>query len=184
MDYDRHSNLKGTHATFSGSNWHWITKSDEEIFTYIENLRAKQIGTELHELAENIIKHKIKVANIKSTFYMYCRDAVGFRMEPEVCVYYSDNFYGFADSLLYDEKKRILRIFDLKTGKNVAHMEQLYVYAAFFCLEHNINPYDIQCELRIYQNNEVRIEEGDPDTILTFMEKTRHIQRLLESSEV
>ena len=45
------------------------------------------------------------------------------------------------------------------------------VYAALFCLEYSIRPVDIEhIELRIYQSNEVLLEEGDPDEIQSIMD--------------
>lgn len=38
-----------------------------------------------------------------------------------------------------------------------AHMEQLEIYAALFCLEYGIRPSEIEMELRIYQFDEKQI---------------------------
>ena len=46
------------------------------------------------------------------------------------------------------------------------------VYAAFFCLEYRLKPFDLKgIELRIYQNDEVFEFEGDPVTIALIMDK-------------
>jgi hypothetical protein len=42
-------------------------------------------------------------------------------------------------------------------------MTQLYCYAALFCLEYQVNPVNIEIELRIYQHDKVRIEIADLD---------------------
>ena len=39
-------------------------------------------------------------------------------------------------------------------------MEQLLIYAAYFCLEYGFKPRDIDIELRIYQNDEVLIHNA------------------------
>lgn len=70
-------------------------------------------------------------------------------MSTEVVLYYSDRFFGTADSISF--RNGVLRIHDLKTGKTPVHMDQLMVYAALFCLEYKIKPGDIDFELRIYQ---------------------------------
>ena len=92
-------------------------------------------------------------------------------MTPEVVLYFSDVCFGTADSIKFDEKKNFLRIHDLKTGVTPAHMEQLQVYAALFCLEYHFKPSDIQMELRIYQNNEVQIFEPSVEHIAPIMDK-------------
>lgn len=51
-------------------------------------------------------------------------------MTPEQILYYSDRWFGTADSIAFD--KNMLRIHDLKTGRRPAKMEQLMVYAALF----------------------------------------------------
>jgi hypothetical protein len=57
----------------------------------------------------------------------------------------------------------------LKTGKTPAHFEQLMVYAAYFCLEYDINPADIQIELRLYQTNKVTAMVPDSEMIAAIM---------------
>ena len=62
-------------------------------------------------------------------------------------------------------------IHDLKTGVVTAHMEQLEVYAAVFCLEYVKDPSKIDMELRIYQNNNIAILNPDPTKINLIMDK-------------
>lgn len=100
---------------------------------------------------------------------MYVNDAIGYKMAVEQPLYYSDNCFGTADAICFRRGK--LRIHDLKTGINASSMKQLEVYAAIFCLEYGHSPYDIQIELRIYQNEEVRILEPDPDQIAYIMDR-------------
>ena len=52
-----------------------------------------------------------------------------------------------------------------------AHMEQLYIYEALFCLEYGVDPNKIENELRIYQFDDVIVENPDPKDIKTIMDK-------------
>jgi hypothetical protein len=90
-------------------------------------------------------------------------------MKPEQILFYSDNCFGTADAISY--KNNFLRIHDLKTGVTPAHLEQLQIYAALFCLEYHFKPSDIQMELRTYQNNEVQIFEPSVEHIAPIMDK-------------
>ncbi len=88
-------------------------------------------------------------------------------MKCEQVLYYSENCFGSADTISFRKNK--LRIHDLKTGITPAHHRQLEIYAALFCLEYQVEPFDIEIELRIYQNGEVRIYDADPEVILNIM---------------
>lgn len=138
---------------------------------------AVQEGTELHELAANLIKKRIKVKGTE-TFAMYVNDAIGFKMTPEQVLYYSDNCFGTADSICFRGRK--LRIHDLKTGKGPTHFEQLRIYAALFCLEYDMIPGDLDIELRIYQNNEFRVENPTAEVIAPIMDKIKSADKILK----
>lgn len=88
---------------------------------------------------------------------MYVNDALHFNMTPEQPLYFSKNCFGTADAIAFDDEKSFLRIHDLKTGATPAHMEQLQIYAALFCLEYHMKPEHVGMELRIYQNDEIQI---------------------------
>jgi hypothetical protein len=90
-------------------------------------------------------------------------------MTTEQVLYYSENCFGTADAISF--RYNTLRIFDLKTGVIVGSVHQLEVYAALFCLEYDKDPYKINIELRIYQDNEVVIFDADPDDIAFIMDK-------------
>lgn len=64
-----------------------------------------------------------------------------------------------------------LRIHDLKTGEIPAHMEQLEIYAALFCLEYKMKPSEIDIELRLYQNDEVLYHKPTAEDIVPIMDK-------------
>jgi hypothetical protein len=106
---------------------------------------------------------------------MYVNDAIGYRMTPEQTLYYSDNCFGTADCISF--RKNTLRVHDLKTGALPAGITQLEVYAAIFCLEYKFKPFEIKTELRIYQSNEVRIYEGDPDRLTHIMDRIITLDR-------
>ena len=170
MIWNNHSNLSGQHAFLGASKYQWINYSDDKLIQTYDNMLAVQRGTELHALAEQCIRLRQKLQG-KGTLASYVNDAIGFGMTPEVVLYFSDVCFGTADSIKFDEKKKFLRIHDLKTGVTPAHMEQLQVYAALFCLEYHFKPSDIQMELRIYQNNEVQIFEPGVEDIAPIMDK-------------
>ncbi|MBO7449224.1 MAG: DUF2800 domain-containing protein [Clostridiales bacterium] len=105
----------------------------------------------------------------------YVNDAIGFRMDSEVCLYYSENCFGHADAIDFNDKKNMLRIFDLKTGQSPVKIEQLMIYAALFFLdyrEYKVN--DCEIELRIYQTNQdVLINTPDRNDILDMMDSIK-----------
>lgn len=90
-------------------------------------------------------------------------------MTPEQVLYYSDNCFGTADSIAF--RNGLLRIHDLKTGVTPAHMEQLEIYVALFCLEYKIKPTDIDVELRLYQSDEILVHKPMADEIVPIIDK-------------
>ena len=140
-----------------------------------------EMGTRLHEWAKNTIDLGIKQPRSKKTIYAYVNDAIGFKMETEVVLFYSERFFGTADAISFRNGE--LRIFDLKTGTRIVRMEQLEIYAALFCLEYKVKPNEIQTELRIYQNDDVLVHNPAPEDILVIMDKIVHLNKLLENME-
>lgn len=170
MIFNRHLDLQGQHARFGASKYHWINDDDEKFERRYLALEAAQKGTDLHKYAQDAIRLGIKQkTRPPTTIGMYINDAIGFRMIPEQVLFYSVNFFGTADAISFRKNK--LRIHDLKNGVSPTSEHQLEVYAALFCLEYGVKPFDIQIELRIYQNVEARIYEGDPDVIAHIMDK-------------
>lgn len=169
MNFNRHSDLEGKHAFLSASKYHWINYDEEKLIASYRNYRAAQYGTELHEHAKRCIELGTKLMHSKKTLNMFVNDAIGFQMTPEQPLYYSENCFGTADAISY--RDHFLRIHDLKTGSTPAHMEQLMIYAALFCLEYGIKPEDIQIELRIYQSNEILAVCPEPELIQEIMDK-------------
>lgn len=109
----------------------------------------------------------------------YIKDANGFRLDPEVDLKYAEDFYGTADAILY-KKGEFLRIHDLKTGTTPASLRQLEIYAAFCCLEYNIDPSSVEIELRIYQGEEILIGNPSGDDIKTLMDQVRRTKIIFE----
>lgn len=179
MIFNDNSSLKGTHAPFSPSKSSWLRYSDNKAIETFEKMKATEMGTRLHDWAENTIKLGIKQPRSNKTIYAYVNDAIGYRMDTEVLLYYSDRFYGTCDAISYKRKK--LRIHDLKTGVIPVKMEQLEIYAALFCLEYKVKPHDIEIELRIYQNDEMFVHNPEPEHIQDIMNHIIHLDNLLTS---
>ncbi len=176
MNFNKHFNLEGRHAFLGASRWHWINYDDNKLATSYRNFQATAKGTELHDFAAQCIKLGQKLPRSKKTLNAYVNDAIGFRMTPEQVLYYSDNCFGTADAIYYgpspaDRHRMLLRIHDLKTGVTPAHMEQLLIYAAMFCLEYRVNPEDIDIELRIYQLDEVPTHEPSGEEVRVVMDQ-------------
>ena len=177
MNFNEHSNLNGLHAPFSPSQPAWLRYDDNKIREVYRNKQAVLMGTRLHQWAAETIQLGIKQQRSNRTICNYVNDAIGFRMTPEQVLYFSPRFFGTADAITF--KNGMLRIHDLKTGKNPAHMEQLEIYSALYCLEYGVKPADINIELRMYQNDEVIVHNPCGDEILPIMDKIVHFDKLL-----
>ena len=169
MKFNNHKNLEGCHAFLGASKYHWINYDPDKVASSYRNYLATLKGTELHDFAARCINLGQKLPKSKKTLNMYVNDAIGYRMTPEQVLYYSDNCFGTADSISF--KDNLLRIHDLKTGITPAHMEQLEIYAALFCLEYKIKPADIDIELRIYQSDDILVFNPTVEDIVPIMDK-------------
>lgn len=178
MNFNKHFDLEERHAFLSASKYHWINYEESQLETAYTRFQATQRGTELHEFARRCIELRQKLPKSKKTLNMYVNDAIGFNMTPEQPLYYSENCFGTADAIAF--RNDILRIHDFKSGLVPAHMEQLIVYAALFCLEYDIRPNDIQTELRIYQSNEILVHEADAVDILPVMDKIVRFDQIIK----
>lgn len=181
MEFNRHLDLEGLHAPFSASSSSWIRYSDEKALDVYLNKKASERGTRMHAWAKETIDLGIKQPRSKKTIYAYVNDAIGFKMNTEVVLFYSIRFFGTADAISF--RNNILRIHDLKTGKREAHIEQLLVYAALFCLEYKVKPESIEIELRIYQNDEILYHKPDAEEIREIMNKIVHLDTMLYKYE-
>lgn len=194
FQWNDHKNLEGMHAFLGGSKYQWLNWDDETFEQRFFSQYSTQIGTAIHELAHDCIVsgtrlgkfdlHLIDItlfhANIPNQAYdskailynllPFVNDAIGYRMSSEVVLYYNYYCFGTADAITFNEKHNILRIHDLKTGTSQAHMEQLLIYAALFCLEYHKNPEKFNTELRIYQNAEIATYIPEPGEIKSIMD--------------
>ena len=171
MNWNNHSKILGSHAVLGASQHAWLNYDPDKLKRWYVRLQANQRGTDLHDLAMRHIKLGVEMPQTTRTLDQYINDAIGFRMSPEVPLYYSENCFGTADAISFDEKTKMLRIHDLKTGERPAKMEQLYIYAALFCLEYHHKPGTIGIELRIYQSDGIIVANPQADEILPIMEK-------------
>ena len=206
MNWNRHSNLEGSHAFLSASKYTWLGKSNEEIVQAYTNSYATTIGTMVHSYAADSIRFRekirqsdarglkfdlmrrgipefaIDIRTFFSTVMSYVNDCIDYRMDPEILLYYSDLCFGTADAIQVSGD--ILRIHDLKTGSTQAKIEQLMIYAGLFFHEYGYKPERMRTELRIYQNDDILIYEPEVNEIREVMkaivEKDRVLQKLKE----
>lgn len=169
MIFNSHSDLQGKHAILSPSYHHWLNYNDHKLEARFVSMVAAVRGTDLHALAHEAIRLKIKLSRANQALATYVADAIGYKMNCEQALYYSPNCFGTADTIAFRRNK--LRIHDLKTGIANTSFKQLEVYAAIFCLEYHQDPYEIEIELRIYQGEGVRIYDPDPEVIADIMDK-------------
>lgn len=193
MLFNDHSKLEGKHAFLGASTFRWINWSDEVFEMRYYGQFSQVIGTYIHELARDLIKGRIRLTEqdvklidlklnscdiprgaydskeILLNLIPFVNDAIGFHMSSEVILYYSINCFGTADAICFNDKEKFLRIHDYKSGKTRAHMEQLLIYAALFCLEYHKKPSNLKIELRIYQNFNIDIYIPDAMEIEKFM---------------
>lgn len=197
MVFEKHLELKDQHAFMSPSGYHWINYTEEKLVDRYLKSQAAELGTRLHEFAHSAIELNQRLHGTKDTVAMFVNDAIGYKMASEQPLFYSWNCFGTADAISY--RRNFLRIHDLKTGETEAHMEQLRIYAALFCLNYqatvneyrkkgydendisrilDVSPKELHfdplkmsgIELRIYQLGEVRVEEADPQEIRNLMD--------------
>ena len=181
FQFDKHKNLTGLHAPFSPSQSSWLRYDDDKAAEVYFNKQAAEMGTRLHAWAKETIDLGIRQPKSKKTIYAYVNDAIGFKMETEVVLFYSPRFFGTADAISF--RDNVLRIHDLKTGKVGkidSHIEQLEIYAALFCLEYKMKPSSMTIELRVYKNDEVICHEPEAEAIIDIMEKIVRFDKLLD----
>lgn len=179
MNFRSHSAFENEHAFLSASRYHWINYDENKLAESWLNYQAKENGTILHDFAAQCIRLGQKLPRSEKTLNMYVNDAIGYKMTPEQILFYSENAFGTCDSIGFRDD--ILRIHDLKTGAIPAHMEQLYIYTALFCLEYKVKPVEIDMELRIYQNNEILIDKPLPEQINDICNKIVRFDQIINS---
>jgi uncharacterized protein DUF2800 len=178
VDFNAHSDLVGLHAFLSASNYHWINYDLEKLDYRWRSGQAAARGTALHDFAHRAIILGQKLPRSSKSLNQYVNDAIGFRMNTEQVLFYSENCFGTADAISF--RKNFLRIHDLKTGEIKGSVHQLEVYAAMFCLEYGVKPESIDIELRIYQADEIEIYVPEPAVIVHVMQKIVAFDRRIE----
>lgn len=209
MIFNKHSELEGRHAILSPSKHYWMNYDDEALMkSYISSF-ATDIGTLVHEYACDRIRFKLpldpeseesknglllhllkngipfRVIDLDRLFdnlVPYVNDCIGYRMESEIILKYSDLCFGTADAI--GVRRNWLRIHDLKTGVTPASMDQLMCYAGLFFLEYkrDYRPQTMKVELRIYQNSDILVSQPNADEIRTVMEKIVHGNSVLSKN--
>lgn len=182
MNFNRHLGLEGQHAFLGASKYHWVNYDADKLALAYSKYQASERGTRLHEFAKEAICLGIRLPRTKQTLNMYVNDAIGFKMETEQTLYYSDNAFGTADAISF--KKNFLRIHDYKSGVTPASIRQLEIYAALFCLEYRFNPKDIDIELRIYQSDEVIVHVPEHEDIRLIMDKIVVFDKQIEKMKI
>lgn len=180
MKFNTHHQLIGKHAIMSASKYHWINYTPERMAESFRTAQAAALGTRLHDFAAEAITLGIKMPRNKKTINSYINDAIGFRMQPEQVLYFSDRCFGTADTISYEPKNQLLRIHDLKTGVIPAHFEQLEVYTALFCLEYGFKIPEIDVELRIYQNDDILMHAPEDDKIMHIMDRIITFDKMIQ----
>lgn len=178
MIFNTHSGILGQHAFLGPSKYHWINYDSEKLAEVFRNSQAAQRGVKLHEFAHSAIRLGIKLPRTQQTLSMYVNDAIGYRMNTEQILYYSENCFGTTDTISF--RKNLLRIHDLKTGVISGSVHQLEIYAALFCLEYGVKPGEIEIELRIYQDDEIEASTPEVDTIAHIMSTIITFDRRIE----
>ena len=179
MIFNTRSDVRDKHAILSPSYYHWVNYDDHKLLARYMSLTSARRGSDLHDLAHDAIRLGVKFSRSNKAFSAYVNDGINYRMETEQVLYYSENCFGTADTISFRRGK--LRIHDLKTGINSSSPKQLEIYAALFCLEYSISPFDIEIELRIYQREDVRIFEPTPEAISEIMDKIVGFDLQIES---
>ena len=186
MRWNRHSRLAGAHAFLGASKHSWLSYDEDKLTETYYSYLATARGTKLHAIAAELIENRIKLPPTTATLNRYVNDAIGFRMKPEQLLYYSDNCFGTADTISYSETDRFLRIHDLKTGTTpvsdkYGNLPQLEIYAALFFLEYDLDLNETDIELRVYQNDDILIENPGIEQIAPIMDKIIAFDKLIES---
>lgn len=188
FQFHDHWKLEGKHAFMSASSYHWLNYDEAKLRNRFKTSMDAARGTRLHELAKELIELGLKMPDTGQTLNSYVNDCIGYRMQPEVLLYYSDNCFGTADAIDFRLNPRTqmmrLRIFDLKNGVTKASVKQLWVYIALFCLEYEQDINEIEVDARIYQNDLVNEFEIDPLDILETMAKIRNGDAIINDARM
>lgn len=187
MRFNQHSELKDKHSFLSASKYHWVNYTPEKLLESYSRASAAARGSALHAFAHQAVQLGIKLPNTQQTLNLYVNDCIGYRMQTEQPLVYSENAFGTADAINFHRNlitdAMVLRIFDLKNGVTPASFTQLEVYAAYFCLEYKIRPMEIEYDLRIYQNDDIEMHDADPEDIAYIMDRIKEFDKLIKRAQ-
>ena len=113
MQWNDHSRLVGQHAFLGASKYHWLNYDTQRLVDAFMSCQAKEKGTRLHAFAAECINLKQKLPKSKKTLNAYVNDAIGFRMDPEQVLFYSENCFGTTDAIAFNDKDNFLRMLQL-----------------------------------------------------------------------
>lgn len=190
--FNKHPKLEGSHAFLSPSNYHWLNYTQEKLLERLRTTEAAARGTSLHELAAHAIREGILFDENQENamLALYVNDAIRLGLVPEQTLFYSLNCYGTADTMGFEEYPEgsefagFLRINDYKSGVAPTSEKQLYIYAGIFCLEYGFRPYDIEGELSIYQEPEVRVYVIDRNYLAHVYDTIRSSNAFIEEGRM
>ena len=101
MNWNRHSEVEGMHAFLSPSKYYWTGYDENKIAGYYKSQLAAARGSELHEFAASCIRLGQRLPKNQKTLNTYVNDAIGYKMSPEVALYYSPNCFGTTDAISF-----------------------------------------------------------------------------------
>ena len=175
MSLKKNTRIIGQHALLSPSNYHWLDYEEDRLRQWYFNKQQAARGDKLHAYAQQAIELGVRQADNGTTLSMYINDCIGFRMEAEVPLMYSEVCFGTADAcgLRVERGQLTLRISDLKTGITPAEMKQLLIYAALFCFDFDFDPRKLRFILRIYQNDAIEELLPEASDIMLVMSRVK-----------
>ncbi len=178
MIFEKRLDLIGKHAFLAPSKPYWLRYSDEKALTVFRNLQAAAEGTRKHLLAHMMIDQGVKPQRSKSAFSRYVWDGIGYRMSTEVPLYFSENFFGHADTASFNEG--LLRIHDYKSGIIPGSEEQVEIYCALFCHQYQFDPREIRIKAAIYQGTDPHEWEPEPEKILEILDVAKRLDPIID----
>ena len=186
-DDDLIESFKNKHRAELGTEIHEWVSIQIQLGQTVSSPRAAEKGVRTHIFTKYqsapdyrdvlIFSLDFLPAAVFGTVKSFVNDAVGFRMNSEEKIEYSSLFWGTSDAVKFSNNE--LLVFDLKTGAKPAKTDQLLVYAGLYCLQHNHKPSKLKTELRIYQNNEILVNEPEPEVIQDVMDRIVHKNKVL-----
>lgn len=181
------------HRAELGTEMHEWASYQIILLSKVSNPREVNKGVKTHiyekyirdpEYRDLLLKHLSYIPSESfSSVKSFINDSIGFGMESEKKLYFSEYFNGTSDAIKYYDKTKLLRVSDLKTGLRPAKIEQVFIYAALYCLQFKLDPLKTNFETRIYQNDEIYIEQPLGEDIADIMQNITHKNKVLTKFE-